>query len=127
MTKSVISTKTAPAAIGPYSQGVTANGLTFFSGTLAIDPQTGDMVGDTAEAQTAQIMKNIAALLDAAGLTMGDVVKTTVFLTDLNAFGKVNEVYGRFFPNDPPARSCVQVARLPKDALVEIECIAVNR
>ena len=126
MTKSILSTAAAPAAIGPYSQGVRANGFCFFSGMLAIDPATGSLTGETADAQTEHICKNIAALLDEAGLTARNIVKTTVFLTDLAAFGKVNEAYGRFFACEPPARSCVQVARLPRDALVEIECIAAE-
>lgn len=126
MDKRVIQTDAAPAAIGPYSQGVAANGFVFFSGMIAMDPVTGALVGTTAAEQTEQICMNLTALLDSQGMGPENVVKTTVFLTDLNAFAQVNEVYGRLFHQHPPARSCVEVRRLPKDALVEIECIALG-
>jgi 2-iminobutanoate/2-iminopropanoate deaminase len=124
MEKNIVKTTVAPAAIGPYSQAVSAGGFLYLSGMLAIDPATGEMVGSDAPAQAKQIMKNISALLGSQGLSIANVVKTTVFLTDLNAFGAVNTVYGETFCENPPARSCVEVGRLPKDALVEIECIA---
>ena len=125
MQKKIIATTAAPAAIGPYSQAVSANGFLYLSGMLAIDPQTGSLVGGDAPAQAKQILKNISALLASEGLSIENVVKTTVFLTDLAAFGAVNAVYGETFAKNPPARSCVEVSRLPKDALVEIECVAV--
>lgn len=123
MQKDIVKTEKAPAAIGPYSQAVSAGGFLYLSGMLAIDPATGEMVGTDAPAQAGQILKNISALLESQGLSAASVVKTTVFLTDLNAFGAVNAVYGETFTQNPPARSCVEVSRLPKDALVEIECI----
>ena len=121
--KQILSSAAAPAAIGPYSQGVRSGSLCFCSGMLPIDPASGALVGETAREQTGQVMKNLAALLASLGLTPAHVVKTTVFLTDLSAFPEVNEVYGALFSENPPARSCVEVSRLPKDALVEIECI----
>lgn len=124
MKKTIVSTENAPAAIGPYAQAVRVGDMLFCSGMLAIDPATGQLVGHDAASQTVQIMKNISALLLSQGLGVDRVVKTTVFLTDLAAFGAVNAVYGETFALEPPARSCVQVSRLPKDALVEIECIA---
>ena len=124
MKKQMIQTSAAPAAIGPYSQGVIAGEWVFLSGMIAIDPATGDLVGATAAEQTEQICKNIAALLESQGLQPENVMKTTVFLTDLGEFAAVNAIYGELFDAEPPARSCVEVSRLPKDALVEIECIA---
>ena len=125
--KEIIATQAAPAAIGPYSQGVSARpqGLTITSGQLPIDPATGAFPQGI-EAQTRQSLENVKAVLSAAGCTMADVVKTTVFLKDMNDFAAMNEVYATFFPSEPPARSAVEVARLPKDALVEIEAIAVR-
>jgi len=125
MEKRIIRCAEAPAAIGPYSQAVAAGGFLYLSGMLAIDPISGALVGGDASAQARQILKNIAALLKSEGLGVENVVKTTVFLTDLSAFGAVNAVYGETFVKNPPARSCVEVGRLPKDALVEIECVAV--
>ncbi|HWQ06559.1 MAG TPA: RidA family protein [Feifaniaceae bacterium] len=125
MQKKIVNTSAAPAAIGPYSQAVSANGFLYLSGMLAIDPETGALIGADAPAQARQVLKNIAALLASEGLTIENVVKTTVFLTDLSAFGAVNAVYGETFSQNPPARSCVEIGRLPKDALVEIECVAV--
>jgi 2-iminobutanoate/2-iminopropanoate deaminase len=124
MQKKILNTPAAPAAIGPYSQAVFSGGFLYLSGMLAIDPATGTLIGRDAASQTRQILKNISALLASEGLSAASVVKTTVFLTDLDAFGAVNAVYGEFFPSEPPARSCVEVSRLPKDALVEIECVA---
>ena len=123
--KQPLSTDKAPAAIGPYSQAVRAGDLLFISGQLPTDPATGEFAGTTVAAQTRQSLGNISAILGAAGLTLANVVKTTVFLKDMNAFGEMNGVYGEFFKDEPPARACVQVARLPKDALVEIEAVAV--
>jgi 2-iminobutanoate/2-iminopropanoate deaminase len=121
--KEVISSKKAPGAIGPYSQGIKASGLVFVSGQLPIDAATGIMA-EGIEQQTRQSLTNIQHILAEAGLTMNDVVKTTVFLADMSLFGDMNKVYATFFENDCPARSAVAVKALPKDALVEIECIA---
>ena len=124
MPNSVISTKAAPAAIGPYSQGVKSQGLLFCSGQIAIDPATGSLVEGGIEAQTKRVCENVKALLKAAGLKPSSVVKTTVFITDMNDFPKVNEIYASYFAEPFPARSCVGVASLPKGALVEIEVVA---
>lgn len=124
--KTVIATVKAPAAIGPYSQAVESNGMIFVSGQLPLDPATGAFP-DGIEAQTRQSLTNAKAILEEAGLTMDNVLKTTVFLSDLNNFGAMNEEYERFFSEgNYPARSAVQVARIPKDALVEIELIAAK-
>ena len=123
--KEIISTDQAPAAIGPYSQGVKAGGFLFLSGQIALDPKTMTVVEGDAAAQTEQAMKNMKGALESQGLDFSDVVKTTVFIKDMNEFKRINEVYGRFFEKDAPARSCVEVARLPKDVLVEIEAIAL--
>lgn len=119
-----ISTPQAPAAIGPYSQAVAAGDYLFFSGQIPLDPDTGEMVGRDVETQTRQVLKNIAAVLAAAGLASDRVVKTTVYLADLQDFAVVNRVYGEYFGIAAPARATVQVAALPKGALVEIEGIA---
>ncbi len=124
--KKVISTEKAPAAIGPYSQGISANSLVFSSGQLPIDPTTNEFAGDDIASQTRQCLKNLSAVLEAEGVALSNVVKTTVFLQDLSHFVAMNEVYSEFFPTEPPARSCFQVAALPKAALVEIEAIAVK-
>ncbi len=124
--KKILATSAAPAAIGPYSQGVDGGAIVITSGQLPIDPATGAFAGDTIAEQTRQSLVNVQAVLAAAGLGMENVVKTTVFLKDMNDFAAMNEVYASFFPADPPARSAVEVARLPKDALVEIEAIAVR-
>ena len=124
--KTIISTAKAPAAIGPYSQGIKAGSLIITSGQLPIDPATGAFPEGIQE-QTKQSLTNVKAILEAAGLTMDSVVKTTVFLSDMNNFGAMNEVYATFFTEGSyPARSAVEVARLPKDALVEIEVIALK-
>lgn len=123
--KEIISTDKAPAAIGPYSQGVKAGGFLFLSGQIALDPKTMTVVEGDAAAQTEQAMKNMKGALESQGLDYSDVVKTTVFIKDMNEFGRINEVYGKYFAKDAPARSCVEVARLPKDVLVEIEAIAL--
>ena len=122
--KTIVRTDRAPAAIGPYSQGVRVGNLFFFSGVIPLDPDTGALVGADAAEQTAQVLQNIRALLASQGLSPQNVVKTTVFLTDIAAFGAVNDVYATLFETEPPARSCVEVSALPKGALVEIECIA---
>ena len=119
-----ISTKKAPAAIGPYSQGVVSGGLLFASGQIALDPTTGELVGSTIEEQTVQVMKNVSGLLEAAGTNFDHVIKTTCFLSDINDFVPFNEVYATAFTSDFPARSAVEVARLPKDVKIEIEVIA---
>ncbi|MDP2350594.1 MAG: RidA family protein [Chloroflexota bacterium] len=123
MTRDAIATTGAPAAIGPYSQAIAIHDLVFCSGQLGLDPATGVLV-DGVEAQAERSVRNLAAVLDAAGLTMADVVKTTIFLADMADFAAVNAVYGRFMPEPPPARSTVAVAALPKGGLVEIEAIA---
>lgn len=125
MSKSIIATNDAPPAAGPYSQAVDTKGFVFVSGQLPINKDSGTMPETVAD-QTRQSLDNIAAILAARGLTMSDVVKTTVFLTDMDRFAEMNEVYGAAFPGDAPARSAFQVVRLPKDALVEIECIAIG-
>ena len=120
----VISTPNAPAAIGPYSQGVKCGDMVFVSGQLPFVPATGALLEGTVGEMTVQCMKNIEAILAAAGCTLQDVVKTTIFLKDLNDFAEVNEAYAAFVPEQAPARACVQVAKLPRDAKVEIEAIA---
>ena len=126
MSKKVVKTDNAPAAIGPYSQGIVvqANKLVFTAGQIPFDPKTGLLSGHTIEEQTAQSLKNIRAVLEAAGSGLDRVIKTTVFLNDMNNFQKMNEVYAQFFNTLPPARSAVEVSRLPKDVLIEIECVA---
>ena len=124
MDKIIISTKQAPAAIGPYSQAIRVGNLVFLSGQLGLDPETGALKDNVAD-QTRQALDNIGAILAAVGLNYSHVVKTTVFLKDLDDFNLVNEIYGNIFKDGAPARSCVEVSRLPKKALVEIECIAV--
>ena len=125
MTKRIIKTDQAPPAIGAYSQAVVAGGLVFASGQLALDPRTGQLVPGDARTQTKRIMENLKAVLTAAGSAMERVVKATVFLRDLNDFGVVNEIYGEYFQENPPARSTVQVAKLPREAAVEIDVIAL--
>lgn len=120
---SIISTEKAPKAIGPYSQAVRAGNLLFISGQLPIDPASGDMPASAA-AQTERSLKNLKAIVEAAGMTMADVVKVNVFMADLSEFATMNEVYGRYFSAPFPARAAVEVSRLPKDALVEIEAVA---
>lgn len=125
--KVVIETSTAPKTIGPYSQAIKANGFLFISGQLPIDPETGQMNAVDATAQTKQVMENLGAILSAEGLRWVDVVKTTIYLTDLADFTRMNETYGTYFESAPPARATVQVAALPKGAKIEIEAIAVLR
>ena len=124
--KEIIATDRAPQAIGPYSQAVRAGNLIFASGQIAIDPATGLFVPGGVAEQTEQVLKNLTALFEAAGVGLDQVVKTTVFLADMDDFVAMNEVYGRFFSAAPPARATVQAARLPRDARVEIEAIAVS-
>ena len=123
MTRRAVSTAGAPAAIGPYSQGIAVDGLVFCSGQLGLDPATGELV-DGVEAQAERALRNLAAVLDAAGLGMADVVKTTIFLADIDDFAAVNAVYARHMPDPPPARSTFAVGALPKGGRVEIEAIA---
>ncbi len=127
MSKEVIATEKAPQAIGPYVQAVKANGFLFTSGQIAIDPATQKIVEGDIKVQTKQVMNNLTAVLAAAGLTMDDVVKTTCFLKNIADFVDFNGVYGEYFKNSAPARSCVEVARLPKDVLVEVEIVAVAK
>ncbi len=123
--KEIITTERAPQAIGPYSQAVRAGKLVFTSGQISLDPATGEFIAGGVREQTEQVLKNLSAVLKAAGAELDQVVKTTVFLADMNDFAAMNEVYGRFFTSKPPARATVQAARLPRDARVEIEAIAV--
>ncbi|MBU5675902.1 RidA family protein [Alkaliphilus sp. MSJ-5] len=123
--KKLIFTQEAPAAIGPYSQAIEANGMIYTSGQLPIDPITGEMPEDVEE-QAEQSLKNVFAILKEAGVDSSKVVKTTVFIKDMSDFPRINKVYERFFTESYPARSCVEVARLPKDALVEIEVVALR-
>ena len=124
--KTVISTTDAPAAVGPYSQGIAAGPFVFCSGQIPLEPKTGVLVEGTITLQTNRVLQNIAAVLRAHGLELGNVVKTTVFLTNLADFSEMNAAYSNFFPSDPPARSTIQVAALPKGANVEIEAIALK-
>ena len=124
MKKEIINTKKAPAAIGPYSQAVRVGDLVFTSGQIPIDPSTGEFVSGDIKAQAEQSLKNIQAILNEANMDFSNVIKVNVFLKDMNDFAKVNEVYASYFKEPYPARSCVQVAKLPKDAPVEIEIIA---
>lgn len=123
--KETVSTTNAPGAIGPYSQAIKAAGMVFCSGQIPIDPATGEFVSDAVAEQTEQVLKNLSEVLRAAGTGLDNVVKTTVFLADMNDFAEMNEVYGRYFSDNKPARATVQAARLPRDAKVEIDCIAL--
>ncbi len=123
--REIVKTEDAPAAIGPYSQAVRAGGFVFASGQIPLDPKTGQFVEGGVREQTEQVLRNLAAVLEAAGTGLDRVVKTTVFLADMDDFAAMNEVYGRYFAADPPARATVEAARLPKEARVEIEVIAL--
>ena len=123
--RDVVATKDAPQAIGPYSQAIKANGLVFVSGQIALDPASGQIIPGDVAAQTERVLKNLDAILKAAGSGLERVVRTTVFLKNMGDFGAMNEVYGRFWKSAPPARSTVEVARLPKDVAVEIDVIAL--
>ena len=125
MNKEIVTTDNAPGAIGPYSQAIKAGGMVFCSGQIPIDPATGNFVSDIVREQTEQVLKNLSEVLKAAGTSLDNVVKTTVFLADMNDFAEMNEVYATFFSNNKPARATVQAARLPRDARVEIDCIAL--
>lgn len=125
MNKKIIATDKAPAAIGPYSQAIEAGGFVFASGQIPVDPATGN-IPEGIEAQAKQALTNVKNLMEASGLSMDNIVKTSVFIKDMNDFSKVNEVYATFFDNDFPARSCVEVVRLPKDVLIEVEVIAAR-
>lgn len=123
--KEIVTTEKAPGAIGPYSQAIKAGGMVFCSGQIPIDPKTGEFVSQVVSEQTEQVLTNLGEVLKAAGTSLDNVVKTTVFLADMNDFAEMNEVYGRFFNANKPARATVQAARLPRDARVEIDCIAI--
>ncbi len=123
--KQIVATREAPQAIGPYSQAVRAGGLVFLSGQIPLDPETGEFVAGGIGEQTEQVLRNISKVLEAAGTGLERVVKTTVYLADMNDFAAMNEVYARYFESEPPARSTVQAARLPRDARVEIDAVAI--
>jgi len=123
--RDIISTKHAPQAIGPYSQGIKANGFVFTAGQVAIDPASQQVIAGDIAAQTDRVLRNLSEILEAAGSGLGKVVRTTVFLKSMNDFAAMNEVYGKYFSTAPPARSTVEVSRLPKDVLVEIDVIAL--
>jgi len=125
MSKEFISTVNAPAAVGPYSQAVKAGNMVFVSGQIPFVPETMELVSEDVQEQTARSLDNVFAILEAAGASVKDVVKVSVFIKDMNDFGKINEVYEKYFGDHKPARACVEVARLPKDVKVEIEAIAV--
>jgi len=126
MANTIINAAAAPAPIGPYSQAVLANGVLYISGQIALDPASGTLVQDNIETETHQVMNNLQAILQEAGLGFMHVVKCTIFVKDLNNFARINEVYGSYFTQSPPARETVEVSRLPKDVNVEISCIAVQ-
>ncbi len=123
--KNVISTTSAPAAIGPYSQAIEVNGMVYTSGIIPVDPATGE-IPEGAAAQADRVFKSMSALLEAAGTSMSNVVKTTVFIKNMNDFAAINEVYAKYFPEPFPARSCIEVVRIPKDVLLEAEAIAIK-
>lgn len=124
--KKVISTANAPQAIGPYSQAIEAGGFVFVSGQIPLIPATGELVDGSVEVQTARVLENLKAILEAAGSSLENVVKTTVYITNMDDFAKVNGIYGQYFQENPPARVCVEVSKLPKGALVEIDVIAAR-
>ena len=124
--KKVISTAEAPQAIGPYSQAIEAGGFVFVSGQIPLIPATGELVEGSVEVQTARVLENLKAILEAAGSSLESVVKTTVYITNMGDFAKVNGIYGQYFQENPPARVCVEVSKLPKGALVEIDVIAAR-
>jgi 2-iminobutanoate/2-iminopropanoate deaminase len=126
MTRRAVSTSAAPSAVGPYSQAISTDELVFCSGQVGLDPMGGELVSGGVEAETERALKNLEAVLDAAGCSLGDVVKTTCFLADIADFATFNAIYARFFPDPPPARSTFQVAALPKGARVEIEAVAAR-
>jgi len=122
--RNAASTQAAPKAIGPYSQAIVHNGIAYLSGQIALDPATNQLVAGDISVQTERVLQNLKAVLEACGASLGSVLKTTVYLRDMSDFPKMNEVYGRYFADQPPARSTVQAARLPRDACVEIDAIA---
>ena len=124
--KNIIKTDKAPAAIGPYSQAVEVNGMVYTSGVIPVDPATGALAGETAAEQAEQVFTNLKNLIEASGTSMENIVKTVVFLKDMEDFAAVNGVYAKYFPQPYPARSCVEVARLPKDVALEVEAVAVK-
>lgn len=126
MSVSVVFSSEAPEPIGPYSQAILAGNTLFVSGQIAIVPSTGNLITETVEAETEQVMKNMSAVLKEAGMSFANVVKCTIFLTNMGDFPRVNGVYGKYFPNNPPARETVQVSALPKNVSVEISCIAIK-
>ena len=125
MTRKIIESKDAPSAIGPYSQAVKANGVVYVSGQIPLDPATGEIVEGGIESQAKQVLENLKGVLAAAGSGMDKALKVTIYLTDMGSFGTVNEIYGGYFKNDPPARACVEVSALPKSVLVEMDAIAL--
>ena len=126
MKRDIITTPLAPAAIGPYSQAVRTAGLVFISGQIPIDPASGKLVSGDIGAETRQAMQNLKAILEASGSSLKQVLKVTLFIADMDQFGLINEAYAAFFPQDPPARACVEVSRLPKDVRVEVEAVALT-
>ena len=126
MAHTIINSSNAPAPIGPYSQATMANGVLYVSGQIALDPQSGDLVNADIETETHQVMKNLKAILEEAGLGFEHVLKCSIFVKDLNNFGRINNTYGSYFTSNPPARETVEVSRLPKDVNVEISCIAAK-
>jgi len=125
MKKEIIRTENAPAPIGPYNQAIKTNGTLYVSGQIALDPKSGELMLDNIEEETEMVMENLKAVVEAAGLTMENIVKTSIFISDMNNFSRINEVYGSYFEKDFPARETVQVSVLPKNVNVEISCIAV--
>jgi 2-iminobutanoate/2-iminopropanoate deaminase len=123
--KTIVSTAAAPKAIGPYSQAVVSNGFVFLSGQIPLDPATGQLLDGDIATQTERVLENLKAVLTASGSSLAAVVKTTVYLKDMGEFARMNEVYARYFPENPPARATVEAARLPRDVRVEIDCIAL--
>ncbi|WP_299818557.1 RidA family protein [uncultured Pontibacter sp.] len=126
MAHTIINSTNAPAPIGPYSQATLANGILYVSGQIALDAESGNLVNDSIENETHKVMQNLQAILSEAGMDFSNVLKCTIFVKDLNNFGKINEIYGSYFTNNPPARETVEVSRLPKDVNVEISCIATK-
>lgn len=126
MAHTIINSPKAPAPIGPYSQATMANGVLYVSGQIALDQETGNLVNENIESETHQVMRNLRAILEEAGMGFSHVLKCTIFVKDLNNFGRINETYGSYFTSNPPARETVEVSRLPKDVNVEISCIAAK-
>ena len=124
--RSIVKSRMAPAAIGPYSQGILAGGTLYVSGQIALEPESGSFTASNIEEETEQVLKNIGAILQSAGLDFKNVVRCTVYMTDINAYAQINEVYSRYFSESPPARVAIQVAALPREASVEISCVAVE-